>query len=315
MKFISRINAILAEDAQSFASSFGLPRLEPWITKQYDNGYTSNKDYEEIVDWVSDNNPNIDSYDFNNALKQAKTYNKSKRKDGFNLRAELLSKDVIKEFDNGKKWLKIGPEDCNAVCHRLQYDCSKELMPVFNNDGKCYALQDPQDNTICVFTISNNKHSIIGQFGKQVTDNNEEIKDLCTLNGIEQVPESYNNVELSKALATKQLDIKNCHDIGSVIKRLSAIDIINCDLIRYSHHANIKTIYDIYKKTNHSCLILYAFCYLASNNHMNTEAYSIIKQSALKDKTVKSLISKNNKSDNRYYMDLLNKAVKQISSL
>lgn len=208
MKFYNKLDAILSENANSFAQSFNVPRISPWIIQQYNKGHQSYKDYEEIIQWVTNNNPNISEYDFYSALNQAKTYCKNSKKDGFDQYIDLQSKDKILELDNGKYWLSIGPEDCNAICHRLKYDCSKELKGVIEGQYNCYALQDPQDNTLCVF-LDCKPYKIIGQLGNQVSGNHEEIKRLCIRKGLGTVPESYSDLELIKALATKEINIED----------------------------------------------------------------------------------------------------------
>lgn len=313
MKFTNRLDAILAENAQAFANSFGLPRISPWIVQQYNKGHQSHKDYEAIVKWVTNNNPNIDGYDFNNALKQARAYCDSIRQtDGFNPYSELQSKDVVIDFDNGKKWISIGADDCNAICHRLKYDCSQELQPVLAGEYNCYALQDAQDNTIGIY-IDSEPYQLIGQFGKPITGNHEEIKGLCVRKGINPIPEAYSDIGLAKALATKEIDIESLPDISSAIRRLSALDIINCGLLNYAHHAKIKTIYDLYSKTGHDCLLQYAMCYLIVNNHTSSPAYQKIKAAVKSNPVVSQIISSSR--DTRHYSDLLDQATSEISSL
>lgn len=315
MKFIDKINVILSEDASSFADSFGVPSISSWIISQYNKGHRSHKDYEDIINWVSDRHPNIDEYDFHNALKQAKIYCQSLRKDGFDPYVELHSNNVVQEFDDGKEWLQIGPEDCNAVCHRLRYDCSRELSTVKSGEANCYLLQDPQGNTLCAFIDCEPNSIIIGQFGKAVTDSSKEIKSLCVRMGINLIPEAYNDIELAKALATKELNIDDVSDITSVMRRLSAKDIINCDLIYYAHHAPIKTIYDLYNRTGHSCLIKYCLCYLVANGKTSTSAYQTIKAAAMRDNEISSMIRNNKGSDTRFYQEKMDEAISDIINL
>lgn len=313
MKFKNKINAILSEDAKSFADSFGLPRISGWIVQQYNNGHQSPKDFEEIVNWVKNVNPNISEFDFNNALKKSKQYMSSVRQDGFNSYSELKSKNVIQKFGNGKQWILIGPEDCNSICHRLNYDCSHELQPILDGEQNCYALQDPQDNTICIFIAGSCK--IIGQFGKNNVGNFEEIKSLCVKIGIELVPEAYSDYELPQALATKEINIDNAKDISSIMRRLSATDVINCDLLRYSHYCTIKTIYDLYNKTKRDCLILYALSYMIINNHIKNKSYETVKAAALANPSVHAIISNNTTKDSRFYANQIDAAISDIINL
>jgi len=313
MDFTQRLNSILAEDANTFADSFGLPRISPWIVQQYNKGHQSFKDYENIVRWVTNSNPNIQDYDFYSALKQAQEYCSSMRQDGFDPYTELQSKNVVIDFDSGKKWLAIGPEDCNTICHRLRYDCSAELQAVVDGDCNCYALQDPQDNTICIF-LDSEPYRLIGQFGNPVTNCHQEIKGLCVRKGIDIVPEAYSDLELPKALATKELNIDDVPDLSTVMKRLSSIDIINCNLINYAHYSTLKSVYDLYNKTGHNCLLVYAICYLVANGHTKTQAYNTVKAAVSQNPEVASTIE-NDGSDNRFYIKLMDDAAAEISSL
>lgn len=313
MRFINKLNGILAEDANSFANSFGLPRISPWIVQQYNKGHQSYKDYEEIVQWVTNNNPNIDEYDFHSALVQAKSFCNNARKTGFDPYVDLQSKNKILELENGKYWLSIGPEDCNAICHRLKYDCSNELKGVIDSKYNCYALQDPQDNTLCIF-LDCEPCKIIGQFGNGVSGYHEEIKRLCIRKGLKPVPESYSNLELVRALASKELNIDDVYDISAIMKRLSANDIINCNLINYAHYSTIKSIYDLYNKTNHDCLLIYAICYLIIYGYTNSNAYNIVKGSVLSNQEVSKIIN-TGKTDNRYLIGLMDKSASEISKL
>jgi len=313
MKFLQRINSILSEDANSFANSFGVPRISPWIIQQYNKGHQSYKDYENIVYWVSNANPNIDGYDFYNAQQQANDYCNNIRQNGFNKYAELQSKNITLDFDNGKKWVEIGPEDCNAICHRLRYDCSIELKTVIDGNDKCYALQDPQDNTICIF-INSTPHRLIGQFGNSALGCHQEIKDLCVRIGIDIIPEAYSELELPKALATKELDINNVYDLSSVMKKLSSVDILNCNLINYAHYSTVKSIYDLYNKTHHDCLLTYAMCHMIIYENTKSKAYQIIKSNVMNNNSVKKLFNKEN-NDNRYYIDLMDRSAEEISKI
>lgn len=313
MKFKNKINAILSEDAKTFADSFDLPRISGWITKQYNNGHQSHKDFEIIVNWVKNVNPNISEFDFNSALKKSKQYAISIRQDGFNSYSELKSKNVVQKFGNGKQWVLIGPEDCNAICHRLNYDCSHELQPVIDGEQNCYALQDPQDNTICIFIDGSNQ--IIGQFGKNNVGNYSEVKSLCVKIGINLIPEAYSDYELPQALATKEISIEDIKDISSVMRRLSATDVINCDLLKYSHYCTIKTIYDLYNKTKKDCLILYALSSMVVNDQTKTKAYDTIKAAALANPSVAAIISNNPTKDSRFYDKQVDAAISDIITL
>jgi hypothetical protein len=315
MTFSDKLDLILSEDAQSFADSLGLPRISPWIMKQYNAGHKSLKDYTDIVNWVTNNNPSIDGFDFQNALKQARLYIDSNRKDGFNKYADLNSEQVVQDFENGKKWLQVGSDDCNAICHRLQYDCSQELTDVRNEISACYALQDPQENTICIFIDSDPHGVIIGQYGNVPTGQHQEIKALCVIKGLSLVPEAYSDSELVKALATKQLDVEQIVDLPTLFRKLSALDIINCDLLNHAHYAKIKTIYDLYNKTDHDCLLMYCMSYLIVHGLTNTPAYKTIKISASKNRNIVDIVNSNTGNDDRFYADQLEKCINDIQNL
>ena len=189
------------------------------------------------------------------------------------------------------------------------------MQDVKNGDTSCFALQDPQDNTICIFVNTEPHGTIIGQYGKAPQDQHQEIKSLCVLKGLNLIPEAYSNAELVKALATKQLNIDDIPDLSSLFKKLSAIDIINCDLLHHAHYASVKTIYDLYNKTNHDCLLMYCLCYLMIHGLTKTPAYNAVKIAASQNPQITSIVNRNKSIDDRFYADQLEISTKRIKEL
>jgi hypothetical protein len=316
MSFLNRLNTVLSEDANEFAAMFNLPRISPWIIKQYNNGYRSVDDFKKIVDWVTNDNPSLKDFDFHSALKRAKQYFDDRKTEGFDPYTELHSNTEILDFEDGKRWIEIGREDCNAICHRLQYDCHTELNEVYNNAGKCYALQDPQDNTICIFILNDGEQfgRVIGQFNKRPKCA-KEIRSLCVHKGLDFTPDAYEDMELAKALATRQLDPELIDDVASIMKRLNAVDIINSKMLKYAHHAPIATVYDLYCKTNHRCLLQYALGFLVSHNATDNEVYRRVKAAASQDPDITAKINAIQGEDAKPYVELMDDAASQIVNL
>lgn len=315
MKLSKKLDILLSEDAKQFASIFNYPRISPWIIKQYNNGYTSKADYELIVNWVTNNNPSLDDFTFDAALKRAKEYAKNIKENEFDPYMELQSSSISLDFENGRKWLDIGPEDCNAICHRLQFDYSDELRNVFAGKTKCWALQDPQDNTLCVIIDTKPFPKLLGQLGQAPNKYHEEIKNLCIRKGLNTGPEAYNNAELSKALNNGELNINDIKDLRALFKRMKPTDIINNNLIKYTHYAPLSMILEIYNKTNHSCLLKYVINYMLSNNMTHLPVYKKALSMANRDKEVFDYFKEINTNDNRVFATELDKNVLEIQSL
>jgi hypothetical protein len=314
MNLLEKINAKLNDNAEEFASLFSMPRISPWIIQQFNKGYKSINDYKKIIKWVTNNNPNLNDFDFNSALKRAESFLANYSNNHYDPYMELYSNDIALKFDDGKKWLIINKEDCNAICHRLQYDCSDYLREVYNNNNMCWALQDPQDKTICIAIINDNSLKIIGQFGDKPSGCHEEIKRLCVLKGIELPIEAYNHNQLIKALANGEININNI-DIRETMKRLSPIDIINCNLLNYSHYCNIETIYKLYNKTKHDCLLKYAMAYLISYGLTKTKAYRTIKIAVSNNKNIANFISSINDHSTSKWHQIMDDSLQEIQNL
>lgn len=308
-KYIKLIESRLT-DPESFAKSFGAEHIHPWIIDQYKKGFNSHKDYEQIVKWVIDNNPNIDDLDFNTALRNANNYFDSKKKSNFDPYMEVHSGNVLIDFDNGNKWINIDNNDIDGVVNRLQFDCYGDLKDVDN----CWALIDPQENFLCVAYCLSNKIGVIGKMGSY-PNFHDEIKSLCVRKGFDLVPEAFNNSSLVGAIKIKQLNIDGVRDKRSVMSRLSPNDIIDCNLLSYAHYCPIKTIYELYKMTSHDCLLVYAFCYLICNNNMDSKAYKILKNEVNNNENVRSIFNHIDGSDSRAYSKVMEESISEIINL
>jgi hypothetical protein len=305
MRYLDIIEAKINNDAESFAKALGMPRIQAWVISQYNKGYKSTKDYEEIVKWVNGNHPNITNYDFSNALKAAKEYTKSLKKKKFDKEKEIEINNEALKFEDGKRWVKI--EDIDILVNKLQYDCYDEL----NSADDCWALFDPQENLICVL-YNGQKCGVIGAFGNYPNYPNE-IKKLCIRKGIDLIHEAYDDQQLIEALKTGQIDIDSQIDKRAVIKRLTCDDIIDCNLLKYSHYAPIKVVFDLYCKTGHNCLLTYVLCFLIVYGYVRSEAYNKVMALVKNNDEVKKLVS--GLKDTASYVSLLDQSVSDITNL
>lgn len=315
MKLKERLDRLLSEDAEQFASVFNYPRISPWIIQQYDKGYVSKPDYELIINWVTNNNPNLNDFSFDQALKRAKEYAANVKQAHYDPYMKLQSSSVALDFENGHKWLEIGPEDCNAVCHRLQFDYSDDLRNVYNGKESCWILQDPQDNTLCALINNKPFPKLLGQFGNTPSGCNEEIKGLCVRKGLNLGPEAYDNTELTKAINNGQLNIDDISDLRGLMGRMSALDIINGNLLKYAHYAPLPVILNLHEKTGHSCLIKYLVNYLISNNMTDMPIYQKAISLVQRDPKLKDYFSKLKSNDNRIFTQELENNLGEIQSL
>lgn len=313
-RYLDIIESRLNDDATAFASVFGQPRISPWIIDQYGKGHTSPRDYEKIVDWITNENPNLSDYNFSTALARAKQFIENRRKGDFDPYAELSSNNIVMDFDTGHKWLDINKSDLSAVINRLQFDCHDELSGVYDGNGHCWALIDPQDNINCIMFKDDSKHGVIGSFGKPATYP-KEIKSLCVRKGFDLVPEAYDDDGLSAALKSKALNVNNVRDKRELFKRISADDIITCGLLDHAHYAPMKTVYDLYCKTSHPCLLKYAMAYMVAHGHTSGGAYDSIKALVNSDPDLAEELSTIDAKDNRAYIDMMDDAISEIVAL
>jgi len=313
-KYLDLIESRLNDDPESFASSFGVPKMIPWIATQFKNGYNSPRDFEKISMWVVGKNPRLDDFDFNSALKNAKKYIEDKKNTNFDPHIDFDTSNVVIEFDDGNKWVSVGSQDLNALINRLQHDCHNELRGVYDGDGECSALIDAQGNVLCVLYKDANDCGVIGT-GGVYPNYPKEIKSLCVKRGIDLLPEAFDNSGLINAIKTGQINIDGLKDKRSLMKRLGAEDIIDCGLLSHAHHCPIKTVYDLYCKTGKSCLLIYAMSYLISHGLTKTGAYNTIKALANKNEEVKSAMGNIDSADDRAYIKMMDDAVLDIINL
>ena len=313
MKFLDIIEYKLNNDVEKFASLYD-PRIKSWIIDNYSKGYKSSKDYDIINKWVLATNPNISNYNFISALDQSRNYIEKCRKNVFDNNAELDCENIVMDFDDGNKWILVNRNDLNNLINRLQFDCHDELNTVYQDDGDCWALIDAQNNVKCIMYQDEYGYSAIGCYGNK-PDDHKEIKSLCVRKGIDLIPEAFSNVGLINAIKSKQLNLSKIRDWRSLLDRLSAQDIVDCDLIKYCHHAKLNKIYDIYKICNQDCLLLYCLSYLICHSMIKTKAYDTIIKACNKNTNIKNIISKINTNDTMEYLKLMDDCVNQISRI
>lgn len=315
MKLKEKLDHLLSENAEQFASVFNCPHISPWIIKYYNKGFTSKSDYDLIVNWVTDDNPSLDNFDFNFALKKAKKHAKNLKHKKFNPYIELESNIIALNLENGYRWIEINSEDCNIVCHHLQYDYSNDLQDVYAGNKKCWILQDPQNNMLCAIINDKPFPKLLNQFGNISYKYHREIKKLCIRKGLNLGPEAFSNTELAKALNNKQLNINQIENLHKLFSRLSVLDIINGKLLRYAHYASLPIILDLYKKTNYTCLLKYLINYLLTNNMTNMSIYqkaiNLVKQNPKLINYYNNLKS----NDNRAFMQELENNINEIQKL
>ena len=302
-------------DPEKFADSLNCQILKPWIIQQYNKGHQSKSDYKTIINWYNNNNPTIEKYTFHDALKTAQKYiNSLKKNSGFDKNVNINSENHELEFDDGKYWNIIAPEDCNNIIHRLNYDCSQELKPVLDNETQGWALFDSQDNLLCIAINNNNKLLIIGQLGK-IPNRPTEINKLCIKKGFKPTPECYNNQQLPNALLKGLIDIRDIEDYRPLMKRLDIKSIIDCKLLNLAHYCSLSTILELYIKTRKQCLLQYIICACICQNLTKSEIYNKAKQYLNNHPDLISKINKIKGNDTRPYYDLLEKAQTEISEL
>lgn len=314
MKITEKIDVMLIEDAQEFASSFNFPKLNQWIIKNYNKGYRSISDYLDIIKWIKATNPKIDEFDFKSALSKAKNFNDS-GPHNYNADIDLNSNEVTLDYDDGSKWLKINEKDCNAICHKLQYDYSELLANVIENRSECWALLSAESKVLCaVVKNKNDDVSILYQYGKTTSKYYDKIKSLCVLKGIDLPIDAYSNQELVKAIKNGQINIEKC-DIKELMSRLKPSSIISCSLLKYAHYCTIRVIYELYKMTNYSCLLKYALSFLICHQLMDLKAYFIIKSAAMQDEETSELFNNIKGNSTKEWSNAMENAQEEIINL
>lgn len=318
MKKINEIlNEILNPNANQgdvLADLIGAGRYKSWVVDQFNKGYTSRRDHDIIMKWCKDVRPNLNAYDFRNALHKAKVHVQAQRRPNanFDLHADLSTKDPYIELDDGYVWNSIHSDDVNALINRMGYDCSSDMEQVFNGECDGYSLFDGQDNLKCIFIMSEPPKAL-GYGAQPPHSYHKAINNLCVKKGIEPVPEAYSNGQLARALATKQLKIDNISDPRELMKRLDARAIRDCKLLNYSHYCSLQKVYDLYELTKLSCLLKY--CYCAAVNYKVGPAATTRLAQAVKQNPECSYLLDISSKDTRPFFDEMEKAQAEITAL
>jgi hypothetical protein len=302
--------------AEEFANSIGDIKIKPWVVKNYQKGYVSPEDYKMIIQWIKEQNPNINSYGFEDALGRARNYLSSKKKNdaNFDRHAEISGEDHEMDFEDGKFWNIIYPEDCNAIVNRIGFDCSEEIGKIKNGYANGWGLFDDQDNLLCVMMKpADGCTKVFGYGGQQSVIYHKEIHDLCVRKGIPPIPEAYNDSELIEAIQTGLINIKDVHDLREMFKRLKPEDIVSCKLTKYIHYCPLAVAYEVFKLTNLTPILKYLFCLLVSHGFTNTNLYKLVRKDVMSNSSLHSEMSEIDSIDTRVYVDKMEEAIKEIS--
>lgn len=313
--FITAIEARLSEDGNSFAQQFNKPAIAPWIQQQYDKGYHSFGDFKKIIAWIDATGPAISKYDFHSALKQATTFEQNAPVANFSSEEKIQSNDVEMDLDNGSKWSRVHPEDCNAICHLMHADLSELLEPVMHGKSEAWILLDKQENVNGLFVNTDGKSTCVGPLGKLPVGIHDEIKKLCVRKGLSPIPEAYSDNELAEAILNKEIDVTAIKDLRSFVSRLSNKEIIACGLVKYSYYLKLARIYQMWTDTGHDCLLQYAFCSMIVYGLTHNQLYKTIKDSVNASKLAHELAKLNSSTDTRPFAEKMEEAVEEINQI
>lgn len=311
-KILESINERIDSDA--FAKSHGKPHIAGWIKRNHDSGNWSRDDYDKIVKWVDDKNPNLENYDFKSALILAKNHVKSIQKNNFNNNAEVNFKNKMMDFKNGKEWHKINSSDCNGIINKLAYDCSNELRDVYDGKKEAWALIDDQENVLCIAISEEDSLRIIGRLGTDPTNCHDEINALCVRKGVPLIHHAFSYEEMIDAIKSKVINIDNVKDIKEFIGKLKPQDIVDCNLTKYCHFCNFSNMLSVYLKCKKDCIVKYIMAGLIAHGLTKGVLYN----------TVKQIINNNpefskefivDTTDSRPFTELMNKYQSEIIKL
>lgn len=308
-RIIQRINERISVTPEEFASSFNRPDLANWIKKQFNNGYLSKDKYYKIINWHDETDSVLSNYDFAKAFHKAQEY-ENNRKIDFEFddleNKKYVSKDFVLEKD-GNKWIRIGTDDIKLASINLNFD----LTPF--SDYEVFILVDDQDRTVVALIKINKRYKLIGHSNGSVTPYSEMVKRLCIKLGLDLTPDSMTNSELVEAIKSGQINLSKINGLEKTLNRLSAEQIIDCELLAYSTNLQLATVYKLYKMTRIPCLLKYCTCSLIYHGLKQTSLYNLCRQEMMKFPEYIAEINKS-KNDTDIY-DLMSTQAKEIMAL